>query len=243
MLPLSATGESPGVPPAAAEPQNIVTCGKLRINFLTRTVLVDGRFVHVPDMEYSILELLAKRKGLATSREIILNYLYLERDKPDARIVDVFVCRLRKRLVEAAGGERCIFTLHRLGYVLRDPSERNVWPRRRAGNTARPFVPSDQDMICGQLTVQLKGKIAAMGGRWFCMSNAEFEVLHQLALSYGEKVTVQSIRTALGFSEVNIRNIIHRLRLKFRGLSPEACIHTANGAGAYVLRVPRAPEA
>lgn len=40
---------------------------------------------------------------------------------PELKIIDVFICKLRKKLGEAIDGENYIETVWGRGYVLRDP--------------------------------------------------------------------------------------------------------------------------
>jgi two-component system cell cycle response regulator CtrA len=110
--------------------QSIVQAGKLSIDLDKRTVRANGRSVHVTAMEYRVLELLSQRKERVVSRDMLLNHLYGGREEPDPKILDVFVCKLRKRLSRATGGERCIQTIWGRGYVFREPPEPIVWRRR-----------------------------------------------------------------------------------------------------------------
>ena len=68
-----------------------------------------------------MLELLSLRKGTTLTKEMFLNHLYGGIDEPELKIIDVFVCRLRKKLVEATGEDSCIQTVWGRGYVLKDP--------------------------------------------------------------------------------------------------------------------------
>jgi two-component system cell cycle response regulator CtrA len=117
------------VPVARIEP--IVHAGKLTVDLDKRTVSANGRQFHVTAMEYRVLELLSQRKERIVSRDMLLNHLYGGRgNEPDPKILDVFVCKLRKRLARATGGERYIQTLWGRGYVFREPPEPIVWRRR-----------------------------------------------------------------------------------------------------------------
>ncbi len=71
--------------------------------------------------EYRILELLSQRQGVVLSKEIFLNHLYGGRDEPETKIIDVFVCKLRKKLTAASGGKNYIETVWGRGYMLRAP--------------------------------------------------------------------------------------------------------------------------
>jgi two-component system, cell cycle response regulator CtrA len=89
----------------------------------SRIATVEGRPLHLTAKEYGILELICLRKGMAVTREMILNHLYGGMDEPESKIIDVFVCKLRKKLAQATGGEHYIETVWDRGYVVRDPVE------------------------------------------------------------------------------------------------------------------------
>jgi two-component system, cell cycle response regulator CtrA len=91
------------------------------VNMDARSVDVDGRRLHVTGKEYSILELLSLRKGTTRTKEMFLDHLYGGMDEPELKIIDVFVCKLRKKLAQATGGDHYIETVWGRGYVLKDP--------------------------------------------------------------------------------------------------------------------------
>ena len=103
-----------------AEPT--IRTGKLTLNLAARTVTADGRPLHLSGKEYGILELLSLRKGTTLTKEMFLNHLYGGMDEPELKIVDVFICKLRKKLALATGGEHYIETVWGRGYVLREPA-------------------------------------------------------------------------------------------------------------------------
>ena len=82
-----------------------------------------GQSVHLTGKEYGILELLSLRKGTTLTKEMFLNHLYGGMDEPELKIIDVFICKLRKKLSTAMDGENYIQTVWGRGYVLRDPEE------------------------------------------------------------------------------------------------------------------------
>jgi len=86
------------------------------------TVAASGIPVYLTGKEYSVLELLALRKGTTLTKEMFLNHLYGGMDEPELKIIDVFVCKLRKKLAAATGGDHYIETVWGRGYVLRDPA-------------------------------------------------------------------------------------------------------------------------
>ncbi|MEQ8504258.1 MAG: response regulator transcription factor [Rhodospirillales bacterium] len=101
--------------------QSVIETGRLTVNLDTRTVEVDAQPIHLTGKEYGILELLSLRKGTTLTKEMFLNHLYNGMDEPELKIIDVFICKLRKKLSTATGGDNYIETVWGRGYVLRDP--------------------------------------------------------------------------------------------------------------------------
>ncbi len=102
---------------------SVIRTGRLTVNLDTRTVEVDTLPLHLTGKEYGILELLSLRKGTTLTKEMFLNHLYGGMDEPELKIIDVFVCKLRKKLAAATQGDNYIETVWGRGYVLRDPHE------------------------------------------------------------------------------------------------------------------------
>jgi len=90
------------------------------VNLDKRAASVDDQPVHLTGKEYGILELLSLRKGTTLTKEMFLDHLYGGKDEPELKIIDVFVCKLRKKLAQATGGNHYIETVWGRGYVLRD---------------------------------------------------------------------------------------------------------------------------
>ena len=103
--------------------QSIIKTGKIAVNLDAKTVEVDSKTVHLTGKEYQMLELLSLRKGTTLTKEMFLNHLYGGMDEPELKIIDVFICKLRKKLSTATGGDNYIETVWGRGYVLRDPQE------------------------------------------------------------------------------------------------------------------------
>jgi len=101
--------------------QSVLRIGKLLVNLSAKTVDVDGTRVHLTGKEYGMLELLALRKGTTLTKDMFLNHLYGGMDEPELKIIDVFICKLRKKLTLTCGGENYIETVWGRGYMLRDP--------------------------------------------------------------------------------------------------------------------------
>jgi len=103
--------------------QSVINTGDLTVNLDQKTVEVSGSRVHLTGKEYQMLELLSLRKGTTLTKEMFLNHLYGGMDEPELKIIDVFICKLRKKLAAATGGDHHIETVWGRGYVLRDPVE------------------------------------------------------------------------------------------------------------------------
>ncbi|HXB51764.1 MAG TPA: response regulator transcription factor [Rhizomicrobium sp.] len=103
--------------------QSVIITGKLTVNLDAKTVEVDGQRVHLTGKEYQMLELLSLRKGTTLTKEMFLNHLYGGMDEPELKIIDVFICKLRKKLAAAIDGDNYIETVWGRGYVLRDPQD------------------------------------------------------------------------------------------------------------------------
>jgi two-component system cell cycle response regulator CtrA len=99
-----------------------IRTGDLVVDLNTRVVLVDDKPVHLTGKEYGVLELLSLRKGITLTKEMFLNHLYSGMQEPEIKIIDVFVCKLRKKLAQATGGNHYIQTIWGRGYMLRDPA-------------------------------------------------------------------------------------------------------------------------
>ena len=101
--------------------QSMIRTGLVNVNLDAKTVEVEGAAVHLTGKEYQMLELLSLRKGTTLTKEMFLNHLYGGMDEPELKIIDVFICKLRKKLAEATGGQNYIETVWGRGYVLREP--------------------------------------------------------------------------------------------------------------------------
>ncbi len=100
---------------------SVINTGKVCVNLDAKTVEVENQAVHLTGKEYQMFELLSLRKGTTLTKEMFLNHLYGGMDEPELKIIDVFICKLRKKLSQATGGENYIETVWGRGYVLRDP--------------------------------------------------------------------------------------------------------------------------
>jgi len=101
--------------------QSVIKTGRITVNLDAKTVDVANKPVHLTGKEYQMLELLSLRKGTTLTKEMFLNHLYGGMDEPELKIIDVFICKLRKKLANATDGANYIETVWGRGYVLRDP--------------------------------------------------------------------------------------------------------------------------
>jgi two-component system cell cycle response regulator CtrA len=108
---------------AKGHAQSVIQTGDLIVNLDTKTVEVGEQRVHLTGKEYQMLELLSLRKGTTLTKEMFLNHLYGGIDEPELKIIDVFICKLRKKLATATGRDHYIETVWGRGYVLRDPKD------------------------------------------------------------------------------------------------------------------------
>jgi two-component system cell cycle response regulator CtrA len=109
-----------------SQAQSVIATGELRVNLETKTLEVNGQPVGLTSYEYQMLELLSLGKGTTITKEMFLNCLYGGMDEPELKIIDVFMCNLRKKLQAATGGQHYIETVWGRGYVLRDPADSHV---------------------------------------------------------------------------------------------------------------------
>jgi len=122
---------------ARGHSESVIRTGRLTVNLDSRTSQVDDQTLHLTGKEYAILELLSLRKGTTLTKEMFLNHLYGGMDEPEVKIIDVFICKLRKKLMAATSGENYIETVWGRGYVLRDPQTATAGERPPGGRTRR----------------------------------------------------------------------------------------------------------
>ena len=111
---------------AEGSPEWTIATGDLLVKLDTCFASVDGRPVHLTRKEYGILQLLCLRKGTIVTKQMFLDHLYSGMKEPHLKIIDVFVCKLRKKLIELTGGKDCIVTVWGRGYIFLDPAATGV---------------------------------------------------------------------------------------------------------------------
>ena len=135
---------------------SVIHVGRMTVDLDARKVSIDGKPLHVTGKEYSILELLSMRKGMTLTKETFLDHLYGGMDEPEHKIIDVFICKLRKKIAAITGDEPHIETVWGRGYMLKDPSAAHTGlaePRREWGakTTMPPIELSELDLLLLQL--------------------------------------------------------------------------------------------
>jgi two-component system, cell cycle response regulator CtrA len=106
--------------------QSVIHIDDLSVDLESKKIEVNGAPVHVTTKEYQMLELLALRRGTTLTKESFLNHLYGGMNEPEIKIVDVFICKLRKKLANASGGKDYIETVWGRGCVMREPKTASV---------------------------------------------------------------------------------------------------------------------
>ena len=108
---------------AAGHSSSSIKIGPLEINIKQRKVAIYGTELILTSKEYAILELLAMKRGSVLAKETFLNHIYGGMDEPELKIVDVFICKLRKKIANLTGGINLIETVWGRGYTIRDLDE------------------------------------------------------------------------------------------------------------------------
>ena len=98
----------------------IVRTGDMEINLNSKIVTIGGKVLHLTSKEYALVELLAMRKGTTINKEQFLNHLYGGMDEPEMKIIDVFLCKIRRKIERLSGGREYIETVWGRGYILKD---------------------------------------------------------------------------------------------------------------------------
>ena len=126
----------------------LIRTGRLTVNMDKRTADIDDQPLHLTGKEYAIIELLSLRKGTTLTKEMFLNHLYGGMDEPELKIIDVFICKLRKKIAQVLPDEEYIETVWGRGYVLQD-----IAPK-----AGQPAI--DDPVVAG--TIGIKDKVIAV---------------------------------------------------------------------------------
>jgi two-component system cell cycle response regulator CtrA len=110
--------------------QSSLQIGAVTLNLELHSVVANGTSLSLTGKEFALLQLLMLRKNMVMTKDAILNQLYGGMDEPEVKIVDVFVCKIRKKLAAVGLGD-FIGTVWGRGYTVRD----------QAGDSVRPTIP------------------------------------------------------------------------------------------------------
>ena len=110
----------------------VVRCGDLAVRLGVKRAEIAGNDVKLTGKEYAMLEIMAMRPGSNITKEMFLNAMYGGMDEPNIKIIDVFMCKLRKKLADASGGKDYVETLWGRGYALRPPEQVRALRESRA---------------------------------------------------------------------------------------------------------------
>ncbi|ETX28894.1 response regulator transcription factor [Roseivivax isoporae] len=99
------------------------TVGEVTVYFDGRNPDVCGVAVHLSRREHAILRHLALNATRVVSKQVLYDAVYgLSEDQPFDKVIDVYICKIRKKLsAAAASGHVYIETVHRRGYKLTAP--------------------------------------------------------------------------------------------------------------------------
>jgi len=209
----------------------IIEIGKFSVDTINKIVTVDKKRLHLTNKEYAILELLALRKGIVVTKTKFMDHLYGGIDEPQPNIIDVFVCRLRKKLMAATGGEDYIETIPYQGYRLRNLVE-----------VQRELM---QVVKTGRLIVNLGSQKVVVGNTPLALTNIEYAILEILNIHKGKVVPITEFVEEIYGNTNNLRLLslrviahIGNLRKKiFVAANREQYIKTVRGRG-YLLQDP-----
>ena len=104
---------------------SIINVGNLEIDLNKHFAAINDVPVSLTHKEYQILHLLSVRKGAILNKDIFLSHLYGRIDEPESKIIDVFICKLRKKLERSGLKDAQIQTIWGQGYVLRSTNNNN----------------------------------------------------------------------------------------------------------------------
>lgn len=97
-----------------------ITCGGVSFHTSENRFSVNGQYIHLPQKKHKLLELLFLRRGRTVNKDMVFNHLYGWDEPPEIKIVDVFVCQIRRILREAGLNQDCIQTIWGQGYRVQE---------------------------------------------------------------------------------------------------------------------------
>ena len=103
--------------------EETIRVGPAMLNLSSKTMLINGTAIPLTQKEYQIVEALCLRKNSALTKEQLMNLVYFGMDEPSTKIVDVFICKIRKKLRERGDCAELIHTVWGRGYMMSDAAQ------------------------------------------------------------------------------------------------------------------------
>ncbi|GAC1346353.1 MAG: response regulator [Acetobacteraceae bacterium] len=94
--------------------------GALTLDVSRQSVTAAGVPVRLTATEFALLHLLMQRRNTVVTKEAITAHLYRAGTEPEPNVIEVFLCKIRRKLAKA-GLTGVISTVWWRGYTIRDP--------------------------------------------------------------------------------------------------------------------------
>ncbi len=104
------------------EENNQIQLKDMVLDLNRHEMFIKEQLIALTHKEYELLLFLLKNKGIALSRDVLLETLWGFEYDGDTRIVDVHIFKLREKLINSGV---CIITKRGLGYMLEEESNEN----------------------------------------------------------------------------------------------------------------------
>ncbi len=104
--------------PASNDRSSVIRAGHLTVNRAERLVFARDAAIRLSPKEFALVELLAEHAGNPVTKQLLMEHIYTGSNTPDPKIIDVYVCKVRKKLSGICGGRNVIQSFYRSGYAL-----------------------------------------------------------------------------------------------------------------------------
>lgn len=111
-----------GVEVPAAAPDNFEV-GKLKVDYESHMVFLDGKYIHLSPMEYRMVELLSHHAGKIMISGNLIKELWGDNYGEDTRGLRTLMAGLRRKLEAVPGKPRYIMTEAGIGYRMIDETD------------------------------------------------------------------------------------------------------------------------
>lgn len=100
-----------------------IEVGEIVLDIDAQTAAVAGDLMRLTRLEYQLLEFLALGVNTVRTKPAILTQLYMLEDEPHSRVVDAYVCRIRREMSRLGADAGLLETVWGRGYMLRDAAK------------------------------------------------------------------------------------------------------------------------